>query len=67
MMHGHMTCLDLCRKLDCHPAQAIDYGYGNGGKCRPIKRSLLLTLGWAFFISQRGAFKITIGLGEGAG
>ena len=44
MLHGYMTCLDLCRKLDCQPAQAIDYGYGTGGKRRPIKRSLLLTL-----------------------
>ena len=32
MLHGYMTCLDLCRKLDCHPTQAIDHGYGNGGK-----------------------------------
>ena len=51
MLHGHMTCLDLCRKLDCQSTQAIDYGYGNGGKQRPIKHSLLLTLSWAFFIS----------------
>ena len=63
MLHGYMTCLDLCRKLDCHPTQAIDHGYGNGGKRYPIKRSLLLRLDCAFLIFHRGAFIITFGLG----